>query len=61
MESSEQFVNARSVLLSAVTVINPLTTIDASKDSQRLDLILSVTNLAELFCLNKSLICVLYV
>ena len=46
MESSEQFVNARSVLLSAVTVINPLTTIDASKDSQRLNLILSVTNLA---------------
>ena len=44
-----------------MTVTSPLTKINASNYSQRLDLILSVSNLVEFFCLNKSLISVLQV
>ena len=43
------FLNATSVLLPAVTVISPVTKINVSKQSQRLGLILSLSNFIELF------------
>ena len=59
VENSAQLVNVTSVILSAVTVVFPVTKIIASKHSHRLDLIHSVSNLVELLCLKKSLIAVL--
>ena len=61
VENGAQVVNAITVLLSGVTVISPVTKIKASKQSQRLDLILSVWNLVELFYLKKSLLSPIHV
>ena len=43
-ENGAQFLNATSVLLSVFTVISPVTKINASKQTQRLHLILSKSN-----------------
>ena len=45
VENGAQFLNATSVSLLAATVIFPVTKINASEQSQRLDLIVSVSNL----------------
>ena len=49
VENGAHFLNATSVLLPAVTVISPVTKKNVSKQSQRLDLILSLSNFIELF------------
>ena len=49
IENDAQFLNAMSVPLFAVTVIFPVTKINASEESPRLDLILSVSNFREVF------------
>ena len=45
VENGARFLNATSVLSSAFTVIFPVTKIYASEEPQRLDSILSVSNL----------------
>ena len=51
VENGAQFLNVTPVLLSAVTVIFPVTKINVSKQLQRLDLIVSVSNLIGSPCL----------
>ena len=53
MECRAHFVNTTVLLLSAVTIISLFTILDGSKDSQRLDLILSVSNLRNCFVLEN--------
>ena len=48
-KNGAQFLNATSVLLSAFTVMSHVTKINTSEQSQRLDLILSVSILIEFF------------
>ena len=54
-----QVLNAGSVLLSAFTFISSGIKVNVRKKSQRHCLIVSVSNLVQLFCLNRSLISVL--
>ena len=49
VENGAQFLNATSELLFAVTVMSPVTKINAPEKSQKLDLILSISNFIELF------------
>ena len=49
VENGAQFLKATSLLLFAATFISPVTKINASEYSQRLDLMLSVSNLTKLF------------
>ena len=53
VECRAHFVNTTVLLLSAVTIISLFTILDGSKDSQRLDLILSVSNLRNCFVLEN--------
>ena len=48
------FIQTTSVLLSTVTVISPVTKINASENSRRHDLILSVSDLIEFYRLYLS-------
>ena len=50
-ENGAQFINATPVSLFAATVIFPATKINASEYSQRLELIVSLSNLIALPCL----------
>ena len=52
-ENSAQFVNAIFTLLCGVTFISPAIKINESKKSQRLNWILKISNLVELFSLKN--------
>ena len=54
VENGAIFLNATYVSLFAVTLISPVIKINASEESQRLGLIISVSSLMELFWLYLS-------
>ena len=53
-ENGAQFLTATNASLSAITVVSPITKINASEQSQRFDLTCSVSNFMELFWLYLS-------